>query len=320
MKLRYNENGDFRIIQFTDLHLGVYPSNENDVKTYQGITKVINEYQPDLLVFTGDIIYSMNEHGATNPAESFSHFIDFINQFEIPSAITFGNHDAEEEISRTELREIYEKNALYQAEKHLVQFIEDRESYVLELLDANAEQTKQVFYVIDSGDYSQTDHSYYAWVLPEQVVWFKQASENYKRGDQVKNDLIFQHIPIPEYWLASQNIEEGHFNEDIAMNFAWSEDSNEKDITDFPFKNGVFSPEVNSGLFLQMLLNGETWGMFVGHDHDNSFNGVYKGIHLVYGQSSGYNSYGSEAKGARVIDLKETEQSVQTYPVFYDKI
>jgi hypothetical protein len=260
----------------------------------------------------------MDSHGAKNPKESFTNFISFINKFNIPSAITFGNHDTEEKVKREDLRTIYQEHAKYQAKKNHVSLIENRENYILELMSSENDRVEQVFYVIDSGDYSNTDYSYYAWILSEQIDWFKKTAEKYKNNDQVKRNLIFQHIPIPEYWLASQNILTGNFNENIAMNLEWTEKTSDQKIESLPFKNGVFSPEINSGFFLQMLLNEEVWGMFVGHDHDNSFDGVYKGIHLVYGQSSGYNSYGFEPKGARMIELDNKEQTIKTCSVFYE--
>lgn len=318
MKLRYNKNKKFKIIQFTDLHLGAIPENEQDAKTYKGIQQIVDENSPDLILFTGDIIYSMSEHGTVNPKESFMNFIQFINKLNVPSAITFGNHDAEEGITKEELRTIYQENATHQATKSHISIIEGRENYVLELMAPEGNEVSQVFYVIDSGDYSHTDHSYYAWVLPEQINWFKNTAENYRHKDQVKRNLMFQHIPIPEYWLASQNIVDGVFNEDIGMNLGWTEESRSNNDISSLFKNGVFSPEINSGLFLQMLLNEEIWGMFVGHDHDNTFDGIYKGIHLVYGQSSGYNTYGSEPKGARIIELNQDKNRINTYPVFYE--
>lgn len=318
MELYYNNHGKFRIIQLTDLHLGGYPSNEKDKQTYEDIKKIIKKQKPDLIIFTGDVIYSKDDHGTKNPKESFKQFITFINNLEVPSAVTFGNHDSEENITRQELRDIYQEYAIHQAKKKHVFLVENRENYILELIDSKTDQVKQILYIIDSGDYSNTDYSYYAWVLSEQIEWFKKMSEKYKKNDRVKRNLIFQHIPIPEYWLASQNILAGNFNEDVAMNLEWTEKTSNQKVEALPFKNGVFSPEINSGFFLQMLLNEEVWGMFVGHDHDNSFDGVYKGIHLVYGQSSGYNSYGSEPKGARMIELNNKDQTIKTYPVFYE--
>lgn len=319
MELKYNASGAFNIMQFTDLHLGQFPFNENDTKTLAGIKSVVTEYKPDLLVFSGDIIYSMAEHGAPNPKESFEQFIRFVNGLDTVYAVTFGNHDAEQEeqVTRSELRTIYNEQATRKVDQKYKAIIENRENYVIELFDSNNEKVKNSIYIIDSGDYSNTEHSYYAWVLPEQISWFNETAALYQQNDNVRRNLIFQHIPIPEYWLASQNIVAGQFNEDISMNLNWTGEQVNNEVQTLPFKNGVFSPEVNSGFFLEMLLNGEVWGVFVGHDHDNSFDGIYKGVHLVYGQSTGYNTYGNEPKGARVIELGESNQSIRTYSVLF---
>lgn len=316
MELHYNKEGFFKIMQLTDLHLGEVPSNQEDKKTYAGIKKTIETNTPDLILFTGDIVYSSKEQSAAKTKESLQQFIEFINSFEVPYAYTFGNHDAEVNVTREELHEVFAEHAKYAVNKKHSFFVGNRENYVIELLSSETNEVKQIFYVIDSGDYSHTKHSYYAWVLPEQISWFKEIGKNYKRNDGQKNNLIFQHIPLPEYWLASQNMNDGVFNE--AMTTGSLSSSTETDPAQFSFENAVFSPEVNSGFFLEILLNEEVWGMFVGHDHDNSFDGIYKDIHLVYGQSSGYNTYGTEPKGARIIELSEKEQSVKTFPVFYE--
>lgn len=317
MVLRYNPTGKFRIMQFTDLHLGAFPFNENDKKTLLGIEKEVKTYHPDLLVFSGDIIYSMIEHGATNPEKSFSEFITFTDSLNIPYTVTFGNHDAEEQITRSELRDIFEKQAKNAVIKNHSAIIADRENFTIELLGSNSDEVKNVFYILDSGDYSNTEHSYYAWVLPEQISWFKATASYYKRPEPEKKDLIFQHIPIPEYWLASQSIIDGNFHESIDMILNGINSMNEFGTSKISFDNGVYSPEINSGFFSELVMNGHIWGMFVGHDHDNSFNGLYKGIHLVYGQSTGYNTYGTEPKGTRVIDLFEEKAPIETFSTYF---
>ena len=47
-------------------------------------------------------------------------------------------------------------------------------------------------------------------------------------------------------------------------------------------------------------------GVFVGHDHNNSFVADYKGIKLCYTQGAGFNVYGpGYDRGVRIIDLDE---------------
>lgn len=318
MTLRYSEAGVFRIMQVTDLHLGSFPANENDQKTFADLRKMVLSQKPDLIIFTGDIIYSLEEHGVTEPEAVFTQFVDFINELKVSSAITFGNHDAEGgRTTRKILRQIYEDKALYKAEKSKSNLTDDRESYVLELKSSRTDEVKNAIFVLDSGAYSNTEYSYYAWLLPEQVSWYRKTAASYLQDDGIKRQLIFQHIPIPEYWLAAKAIKSGAFNESLEMNKSWADINLEEDSQSFFGKNYVGSPEVNTGMFFEMLRNDETWGMFAGHDHDNSFVGLHKGIHLVYGQSSGYNTYGSEPKGVRMIELNEAEQLIKTYSVIY---
>lgn len=315
MKLKYNDNGKFRIIQLTDLHLAAYPFNENDQQALEGIEKLVRDYSPDLLVFTGDNIYSLEEHGADDPKETFAHFIEFLNSLEVPVSITFGNHDSEDKVTRAELQAMIDADLKYKAEEKEVFYSEDRRNSIVEVLSKDGEKPENILYLIDSGAYSGTDYSYYAWLLADQVQWFRKVAQAKKRGDGIKTDLAFLHIPLVEYWMASQNILSGAFNEDMAMNMDWIEGDG---LGDYSMTNGVCSAEVNSGLFFEMLMNGEVWGAFAGHDHDNSFDGLHKDIHLVYGQKSGYNSYGSEKKGGRIIDLDADTKEIETYSVYYD--
>lgn len=315
MKLKYNEAGRFRILQLTDLHLASHPFGENDRKALAGIEKLVRDHKPDLLVFTGDNIYSLEEHGADDPAETFDHFMDFLNELAVPVAITFGNHDAEDKVTRAQLQAILDRDLKYKALEKEVFYAEDRRNSVMEILSHDGNTVENILYLVDSGDYSNTEHSYYAWLLSDQVDWFKRVSRAYQKGDGVKRDLVFLHIPLVEYWMASQNILSGAFNESMAMNMEWIEGEGQGL---FAMENGVCSAEVNSGFFFEMLMNGEVWGAFAGHDHDNNFDGLHKGIHLVYGQKSGYNSYGQEREGGRIIDLDVETQIIETYSVYYE--
>ncbi len=322
--LEYNKNNKFKIVQFTDLHLASVPSNDNDKKTYKNIEEILAKENPDLVVYSGDIIDSSKEHGANNPAESFEKFIDFLNDLGYPVAITFGNHDSEEQVSREDLRKICNEKLNCHAQKSETYLTNDRENYVIEIKNAD-DKVKNLMFMLDSGDYEIPEYSYYAWINHEQVSWFNEVNQKYGHTGISKSDLIFQHIPIPEYWQASEDIIAGEFKESFAQNLEWLEQSQDlddglesklknKDIPEY----GVCSPELNSGFFTQMLKS-NVWGMFVGHDHDNSFDSLYKGIHLVYGQSSGYNSYGNK-KGARIINLDATTEEISTNIMLFDEI
>ena len=66
---------------------------------------------------------------------------------------------------------------------------------------------------------------------------------------------------------------------------------------------------MNSGLFTAALERGDVRGMFVGHDHINSYVGNYHGIYLGYAANVGYQTYGlgggnnDRLRGVRMFEL-----------------
>lgn len=55
------------------------------------------------------------------------------------------------------------------------------------------------------------------------------------------------------------------------------------------------------------------WIHFVGHDHDNDFIGIDKGIALGYGRVTGADAYGELTRGARIIELYEDQFKFDTW-------
>jgi predicted phosphodiesterase len=291
MVLKYRTDGTFKILQFTDTHIGNMPFHEDDHKTFDLIKKAIDTFDVDLIIHTGDIIWS---EGVKDADIVFTKTMEIFNHTKVPMAITFGNHDSEEIITRSDLRYIFRQTVNNRAEKHHSMIIDNRESYTLEIYDSNTDEVKNTLYFMDTGAAAPFDIGIYDWNQPEQVEWFRKTSKLYRKGDGVKRNLIFQHIPIPEYWQAANNIQEG-------LNL----ETNER----------ISAPHLNTGLFANMILNDETWGMFVGHDHENDFDGLYAGLHLIYGKVSGYQTYGEVERGIRIIELDETSDEIKTYVV-----
>ena len=66
------------------------------------------------------------------------------------------------------------------------------------------------------------------------------------------------------------------------------------------------APFTNSGEIDAFLEKGEVLGLYVGHDHNNSFVANYKGIDLGYTQGAGFNVYGPGYKrGVRIFEIEE---------------
>lgn len=277
MKLKYRENNSFKIIQMTDLHIGSFPHAEDDYKTFNLIDKAIKKLDADLLVITGDLIWT---DGVKNPDKIFKELIDRINKHDIPVAIVYGNHDSEESINRDDLRKM-EKNIKNLVEKKNSYIINGRENYCVEIYDKYGEKIENVLYLFDSGADAPLSIGIYDWIQPEQIEWFREVSKNYKR-DSGKRDMVFMHIPIPEYWEAMKHIISGECNET---------------------NDTISAPYINTGLFASLYINGQIDAVFSGHDHDNNFVGIHHGIRLCYGNITGYQCYGDLPRGVRVIEL-----------------
>ena len=233
--------------------------------------------------------------GVKNSDKVFQIVMEYFDKYDIPLAITFGNHDSEEGITRSELRDIYEKTISKKPEKKDSFIIDDKENYVIPLSD-NGEDIAYLYF-IDSGADDKLGFGTYEWVLPEQVEWFRHTADKNKKNDGIKRGIIFQHIPIPEYWQSKENILYGV-----------QEETNE----------AISAPKINTGLFANMLLNGEIWGMLVGHDHENNFDSELFGIHLAFANSSGYQAYGDVAKGATVIEITKDPFEIKTRNIQID--
>jgi hypothetical protein len=92
-------------------------------------------------------------------------------------------------------------------------------------------------------------------------------------------------------------------------------------------RKDVYSPDVNSGMFLAMLEKGDVLGTFAGHDHANDYIFKHYNIALAYGRFSGNKntSYsvmvGGVSKrraidfpnGVRIIELTEEQRGFDTW-------
>ena len=81
-------------------------------------------------------------------------------------------------------------------------------------------------------------------------------------------------------------------------------------------------PDINTGEFDAFKEKGEVFGVYVGHDHKNSYVGKYQGIDLGFTQSSGFSAYGNgKERGVRVFILDENNpKEYQTYTKTYRQL
>jgi Calcineurin-like phosphoesterase len=279
-------------VQLTDIHWR--NGDSLDLQSHALIERVLDDEEPDLVMLTGDIIEGWE---ARDPRDAYRQVTAPLDHRGIPWAAVFGNHDDEGSASRRELLDAQ------RASPHCLTESGPREltgvgNYVLRVLAAGRDALAAAVYAIDSNSYDSRRIGKYAWIAPDQIAWFRQASR--KLGQEFSAGgsatalpaLAFFHIPIPEYEEVWKSREcRGNRNESVCC------------------------PALNSGLFVALLEAGDVMGTFVGHDHVNDFEGELHGIRLCYGRASGYAPYGLEgfARGARVIRLREGQRRFDTW-------
>ncbi len=284
-KFEFNTNGEFKIVQFTDLHLQTGFSE----RVYTLLKEIIVAEKPDLVVLTGDITYQKSVDSIlTTLAAVFA-------EKEQPWVVVLGNHDDEFGVSRKTLVNKYLKLP-YNCNSR-VAGIKGETNFILPIIDNKTKHEEALLYFFDSNAYNQIKSitGYYDWIDFSQINWYRTQSSRYKKlnkGNALPS-LAFFHIPFPEYktvWNADSTLCIGTKHEDIS------------------------SPNLNSGLYLSMLECGDVMGTFVGHDHVNDYIGKLNNIALAYGRFSGSkNIYGYLTPGARVIVLKEGKREFETW-------
>ncbi len=276
--LKFNSDKKFKIVQFTDTHIKA-DAPESAV-TFKTINEVLEKENPDLVVFTGDVVTGKPvERGwemATEP----------VIKRKIPFAVVFGNHDDENEMSRAQIAQLLVKmpGCLFVPQ---VENVFGHGNYVVEIKESTGKANAALLYCMDSNAYSTIEGvEGYGWFHFDQINWYRNQSKKHEMASgRLLPALAFFHIPLPEY-------REAYINEKYPPVGLRLEDE--------------CSPKINSGMFASMLERGDVMGMFVGHDHVNDYIAYLNGIALAYGRfTGGKTTYGDLPNGARIIELSE---------------
>src|SRR5690606_24159815 len=94
-KLSFNEEGTFKIVQFTDVHYK--HGNPKSDTALLLINRVLDAEKPNMVVFTGDIVTGIAVK------EGWDAITKLVIDRNIPFAVTLGNHDHEQGVTREEI-------------------------------------------------------------------------------------------------------------------------------------------------------------------------------------------------------------------------
>lgn len=306
MKLRFNKDGKFRILILTDAH----HAPGTGMETVRAIGSLIDRAHPDFVFLNGDNI--AGHATKRNCIEMISQIVTPMEERGIPWAHVYGNHDKTWRFSKEYQQSLYESYHLCMSESGVLD-IPGVGNYFLPVLDEKdnivfgiwALDSMQDLGIMDTplsykGNLEKdillpsrlTTGSDADWIRFEQVQWYYNYSKELEKenGYKIPSIMCF-HQPLYEFNAIVKNPNEtkmkGECNEKISCS------------------------EINGGLFSAILERGDILGVFCGHDHNNTFDGVYCNIVLGYCGSVGYHAYGiknpkedrERLRGGRIVDV-----------------
>ena len=287
-KLTFNKEGTCKIVQFTDIHYK--HGNPKSDTALLLINRVLDKEKPDMVVFTGDIVTG-------RPAkESWDAITKLVIDRKIPFAVTLGNHDHEQDVTREEIARFvtaYPFNLNTPAVPGVPGVMND----VIPIYSSqNRLKVAALIYCFDSGAYSTIDGvKGYGWITSGQINWYKAQSlqQTIQNNFNPLPALAYFHIPLPEYRMALNDEKNSRVGVRLEDECA---------------------PELNSGMFLAMREMRDVMATFVGHDHVNDYLVNYHDIALAYGCFSGWKTtYTPQMNGARVVVLNEGKRQFDTW-------
>ena len=324
-KLQFNDDGNFRIMQISDVQDGTVLTPA----AKQFLKEIIIEAEPDLVVLTGDNISAGSATVGIKAIDlqlvkyGINNYMSVFEEIGVPVAIVFGNHDAEQIVSKEEQMAFYTKydcclaidegDALYGCGTYNLPIYSSKDD----------SKVAYNLFMIDSNMYDDVNGGY-DYVHEDQIRWYVETANALKEqnGGKAVPSMMFQHIIVKEIYdiieeIPAEETATREYVEDNGKYYSFKAEN---------YKLGALNempcpPSYNGGQFDAVVNQGDVVAMFFGHDHKNTFEVSYKGVDLVNSPTSGFGSYGDEGRGVRIIDINENttdyETSIITYLDFY---
>ena len=306
IELHFGDDGKFRIMALSDLHIPVGGIPEEGMAR---VRQLVEKEKPDLIVLVGDnLMGDFNDEDTFR--EALGSLVDYFEEQDIYWMHVYGNHDPEMGVS------LEQQQAIYESYEHCLSKDPDKEltgvgNYVLPIygsdsdevkflvwgIDSNSNLTeadKQALFPLNSTTFKGYDTVKYDYIHYDQIQWYHEASELIEEqfGRKVPGLMAF-HIPLHETYAAWLN----------RRALEWE---GEKGDT-------VSASAYNSGLFEILRGRGDVKAVVSGHDHLNNFMVNYAGIKLCYAGSVTTTSYGG-TDTVRMFVLDESNPAdIHTY-------
>lgn len=306
-ELRFPADGKLKIAVFSDLQTTQnVPRNLSD-----NLARVLDEEEPDLVVFLGDQVEGKHLwiHLGDNEAHVkrvIDRILQPVTEREIPFAVVFGNHDAQDAGVDKETQMAYYRTFPGCLASDEGEALPGCGTYHLLYYSADGTRPVLNLYFVDSLEYDAGGG--YGCVSKEQTAWCRTVGETLSRtnGGQTVPAMVFQHIIVPEIYNAFTQVrdkeESGAFaGKGVGKGRWYTAPAGLEGLEEAPCP-----PEYSNGQFAAWREAGDVVAAFFGHDHLNSFTAQLDGISLTACPGATYTSYNSEeTRGVRIIEINE---------------
>ncbi len=337
---------DIRVLQLTDTQIidaaqarpgreGIDPVNwdtdKMNIKLFDSATQIIESYQPDFIIITGDLVYGEFDDNGT----ALIRLIRFMDSFGIPWAPVFGNHDNESKRGvdwQCEQLENSEYCLFKQRE------LTGNGNYSVGLMQDGA--LKRVFYMLDSNgcgamsaESKANGHSKTsAGFGDDQIKWYTNSINEVKEVSPTTKISMAFHIQL-QVWNAALNPYGFNNGSSVPLDLDTLNDSENFGFIGKGLKGAWDSSyAVWNGL--------KTLGVdsiFVGHEHSNNASVMYEGVRLAYGLKTGtydranyrlsdgtiqvasYSVVGEPIIGGTAIEIGGDGAISDTYHIYYQE-
>ncbi len=268
------------------------------------VTELISRVKPSLITVSGDISWS-DDHPA------YEKFADFINSFNIPWAVIWGNNDnhgGDENTKRLAGCVTAKSNCIYESGEPCL----GNGNYVIAISENG--RIAEALIMMDTHDrvqYTDTNgqaRQVWASLTLKQAEWYaKQVEELKELG--CSNTTLITHIPIHAYKDAINAAHDDKLKyEDITVEDSYNgigwKDGYKDSVGVMWDGEGVSCYPEDDGMFNIIKRLGSTKQIIAGHNHMNNFIINYEGIKLVYSLKLGEGSYWDpHLNGGTVINV-----------------
>ena len=276
--LKFDENGDFRILHLTDWHTS-YPLPELQK---QLVFESLAAADPALVVLGGDLSEAAHE----DQAAAIREICDIFVEAKIPFVITFGNHDYMHGYTIDEMFAFYKEFG----GEYFIGVDEDPALFgcgtcSLPVYSNDGSRVAYNIYCFDSGD--SVEGKGYDSVHADQIEWYRAKAEALKseNGGSFVPSVVFQHIIVQEIYDKLFREADEKFSVGVR-----EYETKTYDLTPIPnlssMKDGYIFEKpcpgyYNHGELDAMSENGDIRAIFCGHDHYNSFTVEIDGVDIV---------------------------------------